>query len=80
MLGELHPEVAHRVRGGLALDGHVVYELLGDAIEVEPIGLRELEPEPLVEPLYGVRERRGFGLVAAAGPVVDRHDDTPVRL
>jgi hypothetical protein len=42
MLGELYAEVAHRVRRGLALHRLVLEQVLGDTVEVEPVGLREL--------------------------------------
>ncbi len=74
VLGELDLEVLVRVRGGLALHGLVLDQILGDAVEVEPVRLCELEPEPLVEILNDVRQRRRFGFVAAAGPVVDSDD------
>lgn len=80
MLRELHPEVAQRVGGGLALDGLVVDQFPGDAVEVEPVRLRQLESEAFVELRDDLGERRRLGLLTWSGAVVDRSDDALLRL
>jgi hypothetical protein len=47
---------------------------LPHAVEVQPISLRARKPEALIEVLDDPGERRGFGLVRAADPVVDGDD------
>ncbi|MBI4260499.1 MAG: hypothetical protein HY658_08025 [Actinobacteria bacterium] len=49
-LVELDPEVVPGVHGGLLLDLRVSRQVCADPLQVEPVGLRQVDAEPLVQP------------------------------